>query len=289
MPGADIMIPRISLTEFLLLPGPIVRLSIAEVKGSSPREIGAEMFVHGQGLYGTIGGGHLEYMAIDAARRMLSGEETAAQLEVALGPGIGQCCGGRITVDLNRMSAMDRDLALVRAETEKTGWPELYILGAGHVGRALAELMQYMPVRTILIDSRPDQLSMNRAAVETRNSVLPEADISMARAGSAFVVLTHDHGLDFLLAAAALKRADAAYVGMIGSATKRARFDNWVQTQDQGQNPADLICPIGAGHSRDKRPAVIAAFIAAEVMAHLTGEAARRRSGRAALPLHAAE
>jgi len=106
--------------------------------------------------------------------------------------------------------------------------------------------------------------------------------------GSAFVVLTHDHGLDFLLASAALGRGDAAYVGLIGSATKRAKFRKWCRTQCDGLSIADLTCPIGAQGSRDKRPAVIAAFAVAEVMSALTQATAIRPAG-ATLPHIAAE
>ena len=82
------------------------------------------------------------------------------------------------------------------------------------------------------------------------------------------VILTHDHALDFLLAAEALARDDFAYTGMIGSATKRAQFTRFARAR--GLDPAPLICPIGAGFSSDKRPAVIAAFAAAELIARLT-------------------
>ena len=85
-------------------------------------------------------------------------------------------------------------------------------------------------------------------------------------------MLTHDHALDFLLTSAALERGDAAYVGMIGSATKRAKFKNWTHKNCDGQTIEHLNCPIGASGSRDKRPSVIAAFVAAEVMADLTSE-----------------
>jgi xanthine/CO dehydrogenase XdhC/CoxF family maturation factor len=94
-------------------------------------------------------------------------------------------------------------------------------------------------------------------------TALPESLIRGAAPGAAFVIVTHDHGLDFLLVAEALARGDAAYVGMIGSATKRAAFARFARAR--GVDPAPLVCPIG-GPSGDKRPAVIAALAAAEVM-----------------------
>uniref|UniRef100_UPI0025FD96A8 XdhC family protein n=1 Tax=uncultured Paracoccus sp. TaxID=189685 RepID=UPI0025FD96A8 len=94
------------------------------------------------------------------------------------------------------------------------------------------------------------------------------AEIRAARPGSAVIILTHDHALDFLLVAEALSRGDLSYVGMIGSATKRAQFTRFARAR--GLDPAPLTCPIGAGFTPDKRPAVIAAFTAAEVIARLT-------------------
>ncbi|MEZ5714807.1 MAG: XdhC family protein [Paracoccaceae bacterium] len=92
-----------TLAEFLAQPGAVVRVRIAAVAGSSPREVGAEMLVSHTGEYGTIGGGQLEYMALDEARRLLAGGVERAGMDVPLGPEIGQCCGGRVRLDLQRL------------------------------------------------------------------------------------------------------------------------------------------------------------------------------------------
>ena len=155
--------------------------------------------------------------------------------------------------------------------------PHVYVMGSGHVGRALANQFQHLPVRCILVDTRPEEIALCTADVETRVTALPEVDIRAAPAGSAFIVLTHDHGLDFLLASSALARNDAAYVGLIGSATKRVKFRNWVHVHCDSQGIDKLICPIGAHGSQDKRPSVIAAFVVAEVMTELTCEVATSR------------
>ena len=172
------------------------------------------------------------------------------------------------------MRRADKRDALTRAQDQAAHLPHVYVMGAGHVGRALADLFQHMPVCCILIDTRENELAQCRADVETRLSAIPEVDIANAPAGSAFVVLTHDHALDFLLTLAALEKGDARYVGMIGSATKRAKFRNWVRQHGDNHSTEQLICPIGASGSRDKRPSVIAAFVAAEVIADLTSETA---------------
>lgn len=260
------------LRAFLDSVGPVASLRLVRVRGSSPRTTGTEMFVRPDGLFGTIGGGQLEHLAIDAARKLLAEGNISAYLDIPLGPEIGQCCGGRVEIAIARMSVTDKEIAVEDAERMDGELPSVYVLGAGHVGRALASQMQHMPVKTVLVDQRSEELALCEAEVERRNSAIPEFDILSAPVGSAFIVLTHDHGLDFLLASAALERGDAAYVGLIGSNTKRAKFRSWCKSHCDGLSIAPLICPIGVGGSRDKRPAVIAAFVAAEVVTALTSE-----------------
>ena len=263
-----------SLRAFFAAHVSVIRVVLTRVRGSSPRNEGTEMFVAANALWGTIGGGQLEFRAIDAARAMLREDVLTKALDLPLGPEIGQCCGGRVELGLNRMRLSDKRAAEERVTQRDAALPHVYVLGAGHVGRALANQFQHLPVRCLLIDTRPDEIALCTAAVEMQVSVLPEAAIATAPAGSAYIVLTHDHGLDFLLTAAALSRGDAAYIGMIGSASKRAKFGKWAQRQCDGQPIDDLNCPIGARGSRDKRPSVIAAFVVAEVMAELTSDTA---------------
>lgn len=232
----------------------MIRVRVTSARGSTPREEGAEMFVGPDTTQGTIGGGQLEYMAIDRARQMLARGEGQAQMDIPLGPEIGQCCGGRVVIDLDREGPTPQD------------HPDVLIFGAGHVGRALSRALQPLPVNATLIDSRADELALATGPVLL--TPLPEAQIRSARPGTSVVILTHDHALDFLLAAEALARPYLGYVGMIGSATKRAQFSRFARSRDI--DPTPLICPIGAGFSRDKRPEIIAAFTAAELMARLT-------------------
>ncbi len=264
----------IALADFLSAHASVICVTLTRVRGSSPRNAGTDMFVAPQALCGTIGGGQLEHMAIERAREMLKDGALNAVMDVPLGPEIGQCCGGRVELSLARMRQGDRRAALQRAKGALQAQPSVYVMGAGHVGRALADQLQHLPVNCVLVDTRPEELAQCRADVDKRFSVIPEVEIVCAPADSAFVVLTHDHGLDFLLTSAALERGDAAYVGMIGSATKRVKFRNWLRDHCDGQSIEHLNCPIGASGSRDKRPSVIAAFVVAEVMAELTSETA---------------
>ncbi|MBK4218160.1 xanthine dehydrogenase accessory protein XdhC [Paracoccus caeni] len=234
----------------------MIRVRVIKARGSTPRDAGAEMFVEATRVTGTIGGGQMEYMAIDRARQMLVRGEMQADMDIPLGPEIGQCCGGRVHLHLDRNGPT------------REAHPDVLIFGAGHVGRALAQALQPLPTNPLLIDTRADELAQAAPGIPTKLTPLPEAEIRAARPGSAVVIVTHDHALDFLLAAEALARRDLAYIGMIGSATKRAKFTRFAK--DRGLDTSPLICPIGAGFSHDKRPAVIAAFAAAELIARLT-------------------
>lgn len=242
----------------------MIRVRITRARGSTPREAGAEMFVGPDRITGTIGGGQLEYMAIDRARQMLARGEAEALMDVPLGPEIGQCCGGRVELALDRAAPQPREKG-----------PLVLIFGAGHVGRALARALAPLPCRAVLVDQRAEELAQAEG-LETRLTPLPEAEIRSAPPGSVYVIVTHDHALDFLLAAEALRRTDAPYVGMIGSRTKRESFRRFLTRAEPGLDPAGLTCPIGAGFSHDKRPEVIAAFTAAELMARLTAPATCR-------------
>ncbi|MHA6346301.1 xanthine dehydrogenase accessory protein XdhC [Roseivivax sp. CAU 1761] len=273
-----------ALAGFLDRHGALVRVRLARVRGSSPREVGAEMIVAATAQHGTIGGGRLEWMVLARAREMLESGALSDRMDVPLGPEIGQCCGGRVEIALTRMGRAERRAALERETAARAALPEVLIFGAGHVGRALAALMAQMPVRVLLIDPRAAELAQAAPGIPTRLTPLPEAAVDEAGPGSAYIVATHDHGLDFLCAGAALERGDAAYVGLIGSKTKRAKFDRWCREAGDGLATGALTCPIGAGGSRDKRPEVIAALVLAEVMTALTANPAAGAERGAAPP-----
>ncbi len=254
-----------SLAEMIETGQPTMLVEVASVRGSVPREAGAWMLVSVAAVAGTVGGGQLEYMAIDRARQLLRRSARSERMSVPLGPEIGQCCGGRVTLALAGLDAGLAETLRRRLRAEADARRHVLIFGAGHVGRALAAALALLPVRAVLIDQRAAELAL-AGRVETKLTPIPEAEVADAPPGSAYVVLTHDHALDFLIVGAALDRADASYVGLIGSATKRARFVSW-----WGRGAADvagLTCPIG-GASGDKRPAVIAACTAAELMTQL--------------------
>jgi xanthine dehydrogenase accessory factor len=252
--------------QFLNQSDSIIKIELTVVRGSSPRAAGTFMLATGAAVWGTIGGGQLEFMAIEHARDMLVNGAQNSQLNVPLGPEIGQCCGGHVEIVFSLIDAQAKKILNAQAAEEIDELPHVYIFGAGHVGRSLALSLQHLPMRCILIDTRAQELDLCGADVEMRQSVLPENDVRHAPSGSAFVVLTHDHALDFLITSAALARADAAYVGMIGSGTKRASFASWCLRASIEQSLDALICPIGFSSHSDKRPSIIAAHVTAEII-----------------------
>jgi xanthine dehydrogenase accessory factor len=257
----------------------VIAAELTAVRGSTPREAGAFMLIAADAVTGTIGGGALEYTVIDRARQVLRSGEAADSLDIPLGPEIGQCCGGRVDVALRRMDdALSARLA-ARLEAEFAARPQVYLFGAGHVGHALARALSLLPVHTHVVDTRQAELAGLPENVEPIASPMPEAVVRAAPPNAAYVILTHDHALDFLIAFEALKRTDSPYVGMVGSRTKRAKFRSWYL--GEGGDPAALnrlVLPIGgmtfpAGLG-DKRPEVIAALAAAEIMVQIgRGEA----------------
>ena len=244
----------------------VIQASIVRTIGSSPRNSDTEMFISETDTLGTIGGGQLEYLVINHSKKMIAENIKKDILKISLGPEIGQCCGGKVEVSLLEMYEKDKLLALNRFDKKDKNLPHVYVMGAGHVGRALTLQLQHLPVRCVLIDSRVDELAKCSADVETRLSAIPEEDVKSAPRGSAYVILTHDHALDFILCGAALDRHDAKYVGMIGSKTKRVKFKKWYQVNYDNNLIRDFTCPIGNVKNQDKRPSIIASFVAAEVI-----------------------
>lgn len=243
---------------------------LSSVRGSSPREQGAFMVVATDAMIGTIGGGALEYMVIARARQAMRDGLAPGVMDVPLGPEIGQCCGGRVVVSLKVVTPeLGREL-VARVRERELKRPQIYLFGSGHVGKALAQALAALPLSVHVIDTRPDELNDLPAGVEARAVPMPEAVVRSAPAGSSFVILTHDHALDFMIAAEALKRTDAPYVGMVGSRSKRAKFASWYRGEG-GKEEAlrRLVLPIGDLGLVDKRPEVIAALAAAEIMVQI--------------------
>lgn len=140
---------------------------------------------------------------------------------------------------------------------------DILLFGAGHVGRALVQVLAVLPARITWVDDRSDAFPL-ATGIRTVVSATPEAEVAGAPPGSHLLVMTHDHGLDYRLCAAALRRPDLGLIGLIGSATKRARFARRLAAE--GLDPSRLTCPIGLAGIPGKHPGEIAVAVAAQIL-----------------------
>jgi len=324
-----------------------VAVALAEAEGSTPREAGARMLVSEAAVTGTIGGGQLEYQAIALAREFLARPDrpVRAVRRFALGPSLGQCCGGATTLLLERFDLPHPDwvgeaarrraagetlvLATPLPAADEDGVPgpvpvrligrrdagcvagldgapaalrgpareliessveparlvpagagrvllerltpdsfHVMLFGAGHVGQAIVAALGLLPCRVTWVDDRPQQFPERIPGnVAALHSTRPELEVRGAPAGASFLVMTHSHALDQDVCEEVLRRGDFAYLGLIGSATKRAMFQRRLaQRGIPAEEFARITCPIGIPGIHGKEPAVIAAAVAAELL-----------------------
>ncbi|MBX3623099.1 MAG: xanthine dehydrogenase accessory protein XdhC [Rhizobacter sp.] len=253
---------------------PAVVVEVADTQGSVPREAGTRMLVAAEAAAGTVGGGHLEHQAIALAREMLhSGSVLPQHHHFALGPALGQCCGGAMTLRFERLAA-----------AHLCDWPDaaprlrLQLYGAGHVGRAIARLLATLPVQVDWIDERDDEFPaalgeagwpahIRRVAVDA-----VEGEVRLAPAHASYLVLTHQHDLDLRITEAILRRGDFAFLGLIGSRTKKQRFVHRFEALGLPHALIDrMTCPIGLPGITGKEPEVIAVAVVAQLLASGSG------------------
>lgn len=259
-----------SLHAFLNHHPDVVMVTVTKAKGSTPRDAGTFMLVAEQALFGTIGGGQLEFIGIEKARTLLANGQDHDTLSLPLGPEIGQCCGGWVELVLEVLTPERKATLDTRMQQAEALQPQVFIFGAGHVGLALAAALKPLPFCVTLLDSRKIIDGQIPAGIDFRRVAMPEAHVAQIAPGGAAVILTHDHALDFLIAREALARDDLSYIGMIGSTTKRATFAHWLERAGgDATQLARLTLPIGASPIKDKRPAVIAALVATELLHRL--------------------
>ncbi len=265
----------------------VVLITLTEVKGSAPRGVGTAMAVLQNDTVGTIGGGRLEYEACALAQQTLSGDNvTTFTRRYALGDSLGQCCGGSVLVlfecmdsdderwitdalcHLGQGSVYERTVDDVFRHVFKPNQAHLVLCGAGHVGKALVHVLQNTPINVHWVDERAEQFpSIVESNVHCEITDTADVVVRRAPANSAVLITTHRHDLDFHLAETALKRHDLAYVGLIGSRSKRARFERLMQQRHGDALDTDrLVCPIGEGGPTGKEPAVLAVAVANEIL-----------------------
>lgn len=286
---------------------PLAMVSVLACEGSAPRGPGTRMLVSASECRGTIGGGALEYRAVEQARLALDLAPGAWRIQdYPLGPLLGQCCGGRVRLLVERIdpqalaalaglhegallvshftpARIDRHWVVdgqptpLSARGDKPGTGTrliepvgqgrrpVYLFGAGHVGQAIARHAAGLPLRLCWFDTRPMFDSIDGVTVVPEETI---ADcVAEAPADAAILILTHDHALDYRLTRAALQRPASAFVGLIGSATKRARFTARLAGEGlDAVSPGRLTCPIGVGGIAGKEPDVIAIAVLAQLL-----------------------
>ncbi|MFT0180182.1 xanthine dehydrogenase accessory protein XdhC [Pseudomonas benzopyrenica] len=244
------------LADFEARGEPCVLITVADEQGSTPREAGTKMLVGREEQHLTIGGGHLEYRAVEIAREMLAAGTRQPRLErFSLAASLGQCCGGVTTLLFEPQLAQD---------------VPVIVFGAGHVARALVPLLASLPCAVRWVDSRPqefpDPLPAGVAKIVTEE---PVDEIARMPAGAYYIVMTHNHPLDLELTDAILARGDHGYFGLIGSRTKWAKFRHRLAARGHGADRlATVRCPLGLPEVQGKLPLEIAIAVAGEVIAH---------------------
>ncbi|MCF3933564.1 xanthine dehydrogenase accessory protein XdhC [Acuticoccus sp. M5D2P5] len=245
---------------------------LAAVAGSTPREKGAWMIVTGGATRGTIGGGEAERRTVEAARRLLSEGGRRETLDLPLNPTLDQCCGGRMTIEIARIDEPpDAAFPLYDGGPLVADPPRrpVIVYGAGHVGTALVAALAPLPFALDWVDAREATLWPAHGPVACRRIALPETVAMAAPPETVHLVMTHSHAVDLEIVAAALSRP-FAFLGLIGTATKRAIFTR--RLAERGLDAARLTCPIGLPFIDGKEPSVIAASVAAQLLALDRGE-----------------
>jgi xanthine dehydrogenase accessory factor len=283
---------------------PCAMVSVLKVEGSAPREAGARLVLNTRGFHGTIGGGALEWRALAEAQKKLAAGRSLTITSHALGPELGQCCGGRVELlteifddtslaEVARLAAAEKSGAFAtesrlcsdhvarriltvpvsagEAMIEHFGEMRrpLYLFGSGHVGRALVLALAPLPFTICWVDSRPGAFpSAMPDNVEPFAAPNPVEALDSAPDGAFLLIMTHSHALDLAIVERALRDDRFPYVGLIGSDSKKARFLSRLRQAGISETRFSAFkCPIGAPGITSKEPAVIAAATVAELLA----------------------
>jgi xanthine dehydrogenase accessory factor len=249
-----------------------VLVTVVATEGSVPRETDSWMAVFADVLVGSIGGGHLEHQAMEQALRLLqSGLRTPQNLRMALGPSLGQCCGGVVHLYLEPVSVADLPEIELRLQQAQSLTP-VALFGGGHVGHALARLLCGLPFALRWIDSREGifpQLLPSHVRCEHSEPV--QSAVRDLAPQSRVLIMSFSHAQDYDVLMACLQRqrtqADLPYIGLIGSATKWATFKHRLEARGFTQQElAHVTCPIGVAGISSKLPEVIAVAVAAQLL-----------------------
>ncbi len=252
-----------------------VLVTVQSTRGSAPREAGTWMAVFADGIVATVGGGHLEFDAIAHARKLLVQDSAEKVVRYALGPSLGQCCGGEVVLHFEMICAADG--ATLHRRLAARPMP-VALFGGGHVGRAVVQVLANLPMDLLWVDSRdeifPAELPAN---VHCEHSDPVQAAVADLAPQSRVLIMSFSHAEDLDVVAACLTRQrqqhDLPYVGLIGSKTKWATFRKRLLLRGfEEAELAHITCPIGVPGIAGKEPEVIAVAVAAQILQtlHLT-------------------
>jgi xanthine dehydrogenase accessory factor len=306
----------------------VVLVTVAGIRGSAPREVGAKMIVTDDLTIGTIGGGQLEYQCTRIACGMLGDDEVPELRKFPLGSSMGQCCGGVVDILFeplsNGLPAWLRDLRALHGQREAAAlvtdlggdagkfvvtadgsfgsiepparvaiiaregleanrrahriedWFfedvvgtdfNIAVFGAGHVGSAVVRSLSTLDSNIRWIDNRRNVFRDTPSNVRAIETAEPALEVAAMPPNSCFLVMTHSHAIDFEICDRVLRRGDAVYCGLIGSVSKRRRFEKRFRSQGMAEEMLEqLICPIGVDGITGKKPAEIAVAASAEVL-----------------------
>ncbi len=242
-------------------------------RGSVPRETDAWMAVFAKGSVGTVGGGHLEWQALQLARQHLPGVPgQRLRQRYPLGPTLGQCCGGEVVLQFETVGAVDAERLRAGFARMQAQWPRIALVGAGHVAQALVQVLGALPVQVEWFDSRDDifvqQLPGN---VRCEHSEPIEKAIAVLPPQSRVLIMSFSHAEDFEVLVACLLRQrqqkDLPFIGLIGSKSKWRNF--YRRLIERGFTAVELNavhCPVGLPGISGKEPAVIAVAVAAQLL-----------------------
>ena len=241
----------------------IIKAKLISTEGSVPRDSGTFMLITFKYLFGSIGGGQLEYTVIEKAKKILNEKKiiNTQIINIPLGPSIGQCCGGYVQVEITKY-----DNGIQSLKNEKfliTKLDNLYIFGAGHIGQELSSRSIDLDFNVHLIDSRNEYLKMqNKKKITPVYVKFPWMLIKNLPQKSYYIILTHSHDYDFKIINEILNINSFRFIGLIGSKTKMKRFSNRLIKLGYMQSKINEIeCPIGLKNISSKKPAEIAISI----------------------------
>ena len=255
------------INEAIKFKSNLIKAKLITTEGSVPRDKGTFMLISQKYIFGSIGGGQLEYDIISKSKNFLKLKKfKEVIISVPLGPSIGQCCGGYVQVKITKHK--DGEESIKDEDKIKKIEENLYIFGAGHIGKELSSRSIDLDFNVNLIDSREEYLKIRKKNKITNiYAKFPWLLVKNLKKNSFFIILTHSHDHDFKIINEVLSLNNFKFIGLIGSNTKMKKFENRLLKLGHNISLINKIeCPIGLKSISSKKPAEIAISIIARLL-----------------------